>query len=151
MYAHMEPFQATTEITTDDFISCYQHTHEKTSSSPSGQHVGHYKAACRDPTIAYLHSKMMSIPFMAGFATQRWRKVIEVMLQKDPGCPRIHRLQIIALLESDFNQAVRILIARQLGHHMEDNQLVPDMQYGSQEGRQCISAVLNKQLTHDII
>ncbi len=34
---------------------------------------------------------------------------------------------------------------------MEDNNLVPDMQYGPREGRQCISAVLNQQITHDII
>lgn len=45
----------------------------------------------------------------------------------------------------------RILIARHLSHRMEDHHLVPDMQYGSHPGKLCITPVLNKQLTHDII
>jgi hypothetical protein len=143
----MAPLTIESNILPDEFISTYKAMHERISSSPSGRHVGHYKAACQDPSIAYIHSRMMSILFLAGFSPRRWRKVIDVMLEKGQGYPRVHRLHIITLLESDFNHALHILIGRQLGFRMEDNNLVPDMQYGSREGRQCISAII-KQTTY---
>jgi hypothetical protein len=34
---------------------------------------------------------------------------------------------------------------------MEDKAFLPEMQHGSRDGKQCISAVLNKQLSHDIV
>jgi len=87
---------------------------------------------------------MMSIPFQCGVVT-------DIMLEKDIGNPRCHRLRIIALFESDFNQAKWLIIGRKLLHHMDDTSLAPTMQFGSRPGKQCPSAVLKKVLAHDTI
>lgn len=101
--------------------------------------------------MVLLHSTMMSLPFQVGFAPERWSCVTDIMLEKEAGNARCHRLRILALFESDFNQAKHILIGRKVTHHVEDNNLISTMQFGSRPGRQCQSAVLNKVLAHDIV
>ncbi len=92
---------------------------------------------------------MMSLPFLNGFALEHSNHITDIMLEKEEGNSRCHRLQILALFESDFNQAKRILIGRRLLRHMADNKLISNMQYGSVPGKQCLSTVLTKVLGHN--
>jgi hypothetical protein len=69
-----------------------------------------------------------------------------VTLEKSPGDARIHRLRIVALQKSDFNQTNSLSVGWPVLHVLEDKAVLPDLQYGSRPGRQCISAVLNKVL-----
>jgi hypothetical protein len=142
---------ATTTITEEEFTSTFRLVHEATSSSPSGRHIGHYKAILKNPGLETFHSIMMSVPFQVGIAPDRWTRVTDIMLEKDAGHPWCHRLRILALFKGDFNQAKRIILERKLSHHAKDNNLVPNMQFGSRPGRNCHSAVLQKVLSHDII
>jgi len=96
-----------------------------------------------------MHAQMMSLPFQAGFAPDRWTRVTDIMLEKEANNPRCHRLHILALFESDFNHAKRVIIGRRLLHHMKDQGMLPDMHHGSVPGKHCLSAVLKKVLSHD--
>jgi hypothetical protein len=92
-------------INEEDVTATYRVAKESTSSSPSGRHIGHYKAAVKDPTLASLHATMMSIPFQTGVIPEQWKHVMDIMLEKTPGDSRSHRLWLISLFESDLNHA----------------------------------------------
>jgi hypothetical protein len=141
--------QHTANISDEEFSASYRVAKEATSSSPSGRHVGHYKAILKYPDLVNLHASMMSLAFKTGVVPDRWNKVVDIMLEKTPGDSRCHWLRIIALFESDLNHAKRILIGRKLSHFLEDQQMLPDMQFGSLSGQRCPSAVLKKVLSHD--
>jgi hypothetical protein len=137
-------------IKVEQFCKLYQRMDERTSSSPSGRHLGHYKVAAKSELLSNLHTIMMSIPYMVGISPQRWHQIIDVMLEKKPGERKIHRLRIVALQESDFNQSNRLLFSRPLQYALEDAQQLPDIQHGSRASKRCHSAVLNKVLTYEI-
>jgi hypothetical protein len=148
---HLTPKEIKPSISPEAFIATYKNSKENTSSSPSGQHIGHNKCIINESEIVHIHSTTISLPYQNGFSPTVWWKLVDIMLEKEPGVPCIHRLRIIALMESDFNNANRILFTRQLGFCLGDDNLVSNMEFRSRPGKQCISAVLHKILNYDII
>ena len=138
------------EITPAQYTSSYKRLNESISSSVSGMHLGHWKAALESPSLVQMYATKMSLPYIHGFDPERWKLVVDVCLPKDEGKYYSHRMRIIRLVESDFNQSLGMIFARPMGHFMEDTNAYPEMQFGSRDGQMSISAVLNKILTYDI-
>jgi hypothetical protein len=143
-------------VTTEDFISCFGCVAEKTSSSPSGRHVGNY-LACIDlkdelsVILAAVHAAMMSIPLAEGFCPKRWRQAIDIMLEKIPGVPRINKLRIIQLLEADLNQVLRSAFVRNISKLSQETPgIISEHQYGRSH-QTCLTPVLNKLLTVQLL
>jgi hypothetical protein len=83
---------------------------------------------------------------VAGFFPERWKHVIDVMLEKIQGVVGTDKLRIIQLLEADLNQVLRIAFARNIIKSARDNEgVISNHQYGRSH-KTCISAILNKLL-----
>jgi hypothetical protein len=94
-----------------------------------------------------VHAAMMSIPLAGGFRPERWKHVIDVMLEKIPGVVRTNKLCIIQLLEAYLSQVLRIAFARNITKLASDNEgVISNHQYGRSH-KTCISPILNKLLT----
>jgi hypothetical protein len=110
----------------NDFIGKLKTWRESTSTSPSGLHLGHYKALLarhefsdlpeRDPRraefeqqrndILMVHYQMINYGLERGYSYQRWKNVVNAILLKEPGNIKIHRTRVIHLYEADYNLAM---------------------------------------------
>lgn len=153
-------------ITTEDFVGKIKHWPETTSTSPSGIHLGHYHALVRhhglspdNPRAAEVeagqeflikaHVALLQYALKFGYHYDRWTAVVNVMLLKDAGDPKIHRLRVIHLYEADYNLLLAVKW-RQSMHHAEDNALLNDGLYGSRAGRSAHEPVFLEVLQNDI-
>jgi hypothetical protein len=137
------------DISVDDHKQGWKKAKEFTSSGPSGLHFGHFKAGCQRDTIASLDASMTSVPFKSGYSPLRWQHGTNVMLVKQPGDFRVHRLRTILLYEADFNQNNKQL-GRMMMKRAESAHLIAEEQYGSRKNRAAIDQCLNRQLSTDI-
>jgi len=134
------------DISVDDFKSGFKTTLEKTSSSPSGRHLGHYRAALSSDHICKVYATLMTVPFKFGFTLQRWSNALQVMLEKVKGTPR---LRVIQFLEADLNMSLQIVFGQWLIHRAEDGNNISPLQWGSRPNRSSTDAILMKHLTYD--
>jgi hypothetical protein len=84
-----------TNIATDTFMDAMKHTRERTSSSPSGRHYGHYRTLLRDEELIGCITQLANFCFQWGKTLKRWEKVTQPLIPKDPGIPKINRVRRI--------------------------------------------------------
>ena len=133
---------------------------ESTSTSPSGRHLGLWRSLTYPPTnddearilskLWEVHTTLLNIPFQAGQPLDRWKTVVNAMLEKISGKPYLHKLRVIHLLEADYNLALKMLFGRRLMWHCEEHGTLHDAQDGSRPGRWSHGPIQTQVLMCDI-
>jgi len=136
-------------LTPEAFCSHWKRAKEKTSSSISGLHFGHYKAASHSYDIASLHSRFTQLVFMTGISLSRYQSGLQVILEKKPGAINIDLLRAILLMEADFNAAMKILVGHRMICNAIKSEAIPVECFGSRPGHTAIQVSLNRCLVAD--
>jgi hypothetical protein len=72
-------------ITTNSFADMVKHSCEHTSSSPLGQHYGHYCTLLHDSDLLGHITALANFCFKWGKSLRRWEKVTHTLILKEPG------------------------------------------------------------------
>eukprot|EP00957_Ditylum_brightwellii_P172865 13160326-Ditylum_brightwellii.AAC.1 len=67
-------------------------------------------------------------------------KAVDIMLEKDPGSPKIHCLCIIVIVEADMNMVMKVIWARQLVSQAEKTNFLSRVQFGNRKGQTVLDA-----------
>ena len=137
-------------VSVDKHCKGWKRAKEQTSSGKSGITFSHLKAGATCPEIAEFEAQMADIPYKSGMSPDRWKKALNVMLEKKKGNFRVDKLRAIVLFEADFNQNNKQL-GRETMFTAEDLNAIAKEQYGSRKHFSAIDHSLNKLLTFDLI
>ena len=133
MSDEMANIASTATISDADFTGKLRVWKESTTTSPSGSHLGHYKALISKHAYSYvqdddegtendvkltelrdelnhmqtairqLHLQLINYALERGYSFLRWQKVANSILFKEPNNIKIHRTRVIHLYEADYN------------------------------------------------
>jgi hypothetical protein len=86
-----------------------------------------------DFTAAYFDHKarMINLALHHRHVYKRWKTVITTMIAKTPGVPRLDKLRVIHIIESDFNLWMGIVCGRKMIYQAESMELLGVEQSGS--------------------
>jgi len=118
------------QITSHDVREGYKAWNEQTTTSPSGLHLGHFKAILKwdnsehstaTNTLAdrlfQIHATFLQAAIEHNIVYQRWTKVTMVMIEKQSGNPTINKLRALHIFENDFNLLLGVLWGKRLQQH----------------------------------
>jgi hypothetical protein len=120
-------------ITVDELQSKLRVWRESTSTSPSGQHLGHFKSLVArhefsdvteddDPAdiekreelnliqhkLLHIRLQIINYALKTGYSHKRWQTIANSHILKEPGNIWIHRTRVIHIYEADYNLALGV-------------------------------------------
>ena len=109
-------------------------------------HLGHLKAYWAEHTVGDEeeakkleqtrknildgHLTLLNYAIQFGYPYAKWKCIVNTMLEKDKGMPKLHRLRVIHLYEADYNLILGVKW-RQALHHATSRGLINEGCYGS--------------------
>jgi hypothetical protein len=136
-------------ITPDDFKFFWKKVNEFTSSSVSGVHYGHYKAAIQDELILEVLALQLTVVARSGIPPKNWSVGLQEMLEKIAGVCLVKKLQAIQLYEADFNCYNQFIFGRSAMQALTASGYIPEELF-SQKGSTAEDAKFHKTLMADL-
>jgi Reverse transcriptase (RNA-dependent DNA polymerase) len=149
------------DISFEEFCAAFNKWKERTTTSPSGRHLGHYKLLLKlnvideDNNQISLSSQLLNLYYQItiisarlGQTLERWSTVSTCMIEKITGNPRINKLRVIHLFEADYNLILKIIWSRKAVWNAHCHNAINDGQSGSRPGRRAIDVVLTKEMKY---
>ncbi len=138
------------EMSLESYRNFWKKAKEDTSCYPSAMSFSTMKAGASDPDIAATDCSLTRIPLTVGFAPQRWKFCLDVMLMKKSGITDLSGLRTIVLFPVDCNFAFKHVGRSMMEIAEKTSSLAPE-QYGSRKRHKAIDLAVNKSLTFDIL
>ena len=137
------------DISPEEFKQFVKRIKEFKSSSMSGIHNGHYKAAIQDDFSTKLLAQQLTVIARSGIPPENWSVGLQVMLEKIAGICLVEKLRYIQLYEASFNFYNQFVFGRRAMNTISENGFIPEELF-SQKGSTAEDAKFDKTLTTDI-
>ena len=137
------------QITGDNYTWYHKRLQESTSSSPSGFHHGHGKAAAHSAALSETLAMQMNLTIQSGAHPTRWGTALQVLLEKVAGVCLVEKLRPIQLYEADLNWFMKFVFNDRAMKALTAADYLPEEHYSQKEST-AEDACLDKTLTFDI-
>lgn len=142
-----------------DMCEGFYRWREKTTTSPSGKHLGIYRALItadrhlsdRKENYNFIANKclqiqhlLMTLAITQCHTFQRWTVVHNFLLEKIPGIPRLDKLRVIHLYEADWSLIQKFFVAYKLNNLASRQKTIPTEQAGGRPGRSAIELAASR-------
>jgi hypothetical protein len=136
-------------IAPEDFKRFWKKVNEFTSSSMSGVHYGHYKAAIQDRLSTEILAQQLTVTARSQIPPESWSVGLQVMLEKIAGVCLVKKLRATQLYETDFNCYNQFVFGKEAMQKLTDSEYISEELF-SQKGSTAKDAKFDKTLMADL-